>query len=55
MANPTSSAGLRSTKGSPTADPAEGLVELNERFFRSGVGYQFLARRPRPQVSISAR
>jgi hypothetical protein len=44
-------AGFRSTKGSPTADPAEGLVELNERFFRSGVGYQFLARRPRPQVS----
>jgi hypothetical protein len=24
-----------------TADPAEGLAELNERFLRSGVGYQF--------------
>src|ERR1700730_9545592 len=41
MANPAESAGLRSAVGGPTADPAEGLVELNDRFLGAGVGYQF--------------
>jgi hypothetical protein len=31
---------LRATRGA-TEDPAKGLLELNERFLRAGVGYQF--------------
>jgi hypothetical protein len=37
MADFASSPGLRYGDG----DPAEGLVELNERFLRAGVGHQF--------------
>jgi hypothetical protein len=33
--------GHRRADRGATADPAEGLVELNQRFLRAGVGYQF--------------
>jgi hypothetical protein len=33
--------GHRRADRGATADPADGLVELNERFLRGGVGYQF--------------
>jgi hypothetical protein len=33
--------GYRRADRGATADPSEGIVELNERFLRAGVGYQF--------------
>jgi hypothetical protein len=40
MADFAGSGGLKRGR-SATHDPAEGLVELNQRFLRAGVGYQF--------------
>ena len=41
MAELSDSSGLLYSRGA-TADPAEGIVELNQRFLRAGVGYQHL-------------